>query len=46
MLEYAQRKENADSYLAFLATAVAQDAYAKFDFVKARPDELVLKPID
>jgi ABC-type molybdate transport system substrate-binding protein len=45
-LENARHKENADAYLAFLATAAAQDAYARFGFVKARPDELVLKPID
>jgi transposase len=45
-LENSRRKENADAYLAFLATAVAQDAYANFGFVKARPDEIVLKPID
>jgi ABC-type molybdate transport system substrate-binding protein len=45
-LENARHKENADRYLAFLATTVAQDAYARFGFVKARPDELILKPID
>jgi ABC-type molybdate transport system substrate-binding protein len=45
-LENSRHKENAESYLAFHATAAAQDAYAKFGFVKARPDELVLKPID
>lgn len=45
-LENGRHRENADAYLAFLATAAAQDAYAKFGFVKARPDELVLKPID
>jgi hypothetical protein len=31
---------------AFLAGAAAQQACARFGFVKARPDELVLKPID
>ena len=45
-LENSRHKENAESYIAFLATAGAQDAYAKFGFVKARPDELALKPID
>jgi ABC-type molybdate transport system substrate-binding protein len=45
-LENSRDKENADSYLAFLATAAAQDAYAKYGFVKARPEELIPKPID
>ena len=45
-LENSRHKANAESYLAFLATAGAQDAYAKFGFVKARPDELAVKPID
>jgi ABC-type sulfate transport system substrate-binding protein len=45
-LENARHKENADRYLAFLATDIAQEAYARFGFVKARPDELALKPID
>jgi ABC-type molybdate transport system substrate-binding protein len=45
-LENSRHKENAESYIAFLATAGAQDAYAKFGFVKARPDELAVKPID
>jgi len=45
-LENSRHKENAAAYLAFLATAAAQDAYGKFGFVKARSDELVLKPID
>jgi ABC-type molybdate transport system substrate-binding protein len=45
-LENAPHRENAEAYLAFLATAAAQDAYAKFGFVKARPDELMLRPID
>jgi ABC-type molybdate transport system substrate-binding protein len=46
VLEDSRHKANAESYIAFLATAPAQDAYAKFGFVKARPDELTLKPID
>jgi ABC-type molybdate transport system substrate-binding protein len=45
-LENARHRENADRYLAFLATKVAQDAYARFGFVQARSDELTLKPID
>lgn len=45
-LENSRHKANADAYLAFLATAAAQDAYEKFGFVKARPEELALKPID
>lgn len=45
-MENAKHKENAEAYLAFLATAAAQGAYAKFGFVKARPDELMLGPID
>ena len=45
-LENARHSENADRYLAFLATTVAQDAYARFGFVRARPDELTLRPID
>ncbi len=45
-LQNARHRANADHYLAFLATTVAQDAYAGFGFVTARPDELALKPID
>jgi ABC-type molybdate transport system substrate-binding protein len=45
-LESSPHKKNAEDYLAFLRTDAAQDAYARFGFVKARPDELVLKPID
>jgi ABC-type sulfate transport system substrate-binding protein len=45
-LENARHRENADHYLAFLATPAAQDAYASFGFVKAQPDELTLTPID
>jgi len=41
-----RHKANADAYLAFIASPEAQDAYAKFGFVKARPDELALKPIE
>jgi hypothetical protein len=42
----ASRRDNADNYLVPLATAAAREAYAKFGFVKARPEELVPKPID
>jgi ABC-type molybdate transport system substrate-binding protein len=45
-LENGRHKANAESYLAFLATDGAQQGYEKFGFVKARPDELALKPID
>ena len=45
-LQNAGHRANADNYLAFLATKVAQDAYASFGFVEARPEELALKPID
>ena len=46
MLQNSPHKVNAEAYLAFLATAAAQETYEKFGFVRARPDELVLKPID
>lgn len=45
-LENGRHRKNAEDYLAFLGTDAAQDAYARFGFVKARPDELVLRPID
>lgn len=45
-LQNSRHQENAESYLAFLGTDAAQEAYAHFGFVKARPQELVLKPID
>jgi len=45
-LTNSRHKANAEKYLAFLATPAAQNAYAKFGFVKARPDELTLKPIE
>ena len=45
-LQNGRHRQNAEAYLAFLGTAAAQDAYARFGFVKARPEELVLKPID
>ena len=45
-LQNARHRANADKYLAFLTTKVAQDAYAGFGFVAARPEELALRPID
>jgi ABC-type molybdate transport system substrate-binding protein len=45
-LQNARHRASADEYLAFLATDAAQDAYAGFGFVKARPEELGLNPID
>jgi ABC-type Fe3+ transport system substrate-binding protein len=45
-LQNSRHKENAENYLAFLGSDAAQDAYARFGFVKARPEELVLKPIN
>ena len=46
MLQNSPHKDNAEAYLAFLATAAGQQAYENFGFVRARPEELVLKPID
>ncbi len=46
VLTGAPHQENGVKYLAFLATAAAQDAYAKFGFVKAAAEELTLKPLD
>jgi ABC-type molybdate transport system substrate-binding protein len=46
MLQNSPHKANAAAYLAFLATAAGQDAYEKFGFVRARAEELALKPID
>jgi ABC-type molybdate transport system substrate-binding protein len=39
------RKKAAAQYLRFLSTPGAQDAYAKYGFVKATPEELSLKAI-
>jgi len=38
-------KAAAEAYLVFLATPAAQDAYAAYGFVKAKPEELKLRPI-
>jgi len=44
-LTQSRRKPAADRYLAFLATPAARDAYSKFGFVAATPEELRLRPI-
>ncbi len=44
-LDASPRKGAAMRYLAFLATPQAQAAYAKYGFVNATAQELVLKPI-
>jgi len=44
-LTVGTRQAAAARYLSFLATAPAQAAYAKYGFVNATPQELVLKPI-
>jgi ABC-type molybdate transport system substrate-binding protein len=44
-LSASPHKAAAEKYLAFLATPAAQDAYAEFGFVKAKPEELKLRPI-
>ena len=41
----SRRNSNGEKFLAFLATPVAQQAYAKFGFINATADELQLKPI-
>ncbi len=40
-----KNQKNAQAYLAYLASADAQDIYAKYGFIKAKADELKLKPI-
>ena len=44
-LKTARNPYNAQRFLAFLGTDQAQDIYASYGFVKAKPKELVLKPI-
>ena len=44
-LTTGSRRANADRFLSFLATPEAQAAYAKYGFVSATPQELVLKPL-
>jgi ABC-type molybdate transport system substrate-binding protein len=41
----SRRKANAEKFLAFLATSVAQQAYARFGFVNATAEELRPKPV-
>jgi hypothetical protein len=45
-LNDARHGENAVQYPVFLAAPTAQDAYAKFGFVKATPADPILKPIE
>jgi ABC-type molybdate transport system substrate-binding protein len=45
-LDHGRHKAAADRYLAFVAGAAGQAAYAAFGFVDASPDELRLKPIE
>ncbi len=45
-LDNSKHKAAADRYLAFVASAAGQAAYAAFGFVTASPDELRLKPIE
>ncbi len=40
-----KNQENADKYLAYLATEDAQNIYAKYGFVKASKEGLALKPV-
>ena len=44
-LTKGSRQAAAVTYLAFLATPAAQTAYARYGFVNATPQELMLKPI-
>jgi len=44
-LKTGRNQNNAQRYLAYLATGEAQAIYAKYGFVKAGQDELKLKPI-
>lgn len=45
MLKGASHQPQAAAYLAFLASGAGQEAYARFGFVKASAEELVLRPI-
>lgn len=44
-LKAGKNQANADKFLAYLATDVAQNIYAKYGFLKASPKELALKPL-
>jgi ABC-type molybdate transport system substrate-binding protein len=45
-LDNGKHKQAADRYLAFVASAAGQAAYASFGFVGASAGELQLKPIE
>jgi len=44
-LKTGRNQDNADKYLAYLATDDAQNIYGKYGFLKASTDELTLKPL-
>ena len=44
-LKDGRNRKNAETFLAYLASAPAQGIYAKYGFVNAAEDELTLKPI-
>ncbi len=44
-LKAGKNQANADKFLAYLATDVAQNIYAKYGFLKASPQELALRPL-
>jgi ABC-type Fe3+ transport system substrate-binding protein len=44
-LKTGRNQENADAFLAYLATDRAQDIYAKYGFGKASAEELKIEPL-
>ena len=44
-LKTGRNADNAEAYLAYLATGAAQAIYAKYGFVPATPAELTLRPL-
>jgi len=44
-LKAGLNQANADKYLAYLGTDAAQNIYASYDFIKATPAELKVKPL-
>ena len=44
-LKTGRNQENADTFLAYLATDSAQNIYAKYGFGKASAEELTIKPL-
>ncbi len=44
-LKAGKNQANADKFLAYLATDVAQNIYAKYGFLTASPQELALRPL-